>query len=407
MSTLVLRDLVTVNAVSGDNGSVSINDESVSTLRIMRGESVTLKAVADEDYMFDGWYENGERISINSEYTFNAEKAVSLIAKFVPIPYITKVVITYDGIETDFAQVSVSSLGKYTKYSASFNVNVNPENADYTVIGYSIEDVNNNLSITSNTVKPASNNAAYGKVVVSVQDNYSGKIYKDVIYPSFAKVQVQSVSVSPTSLSFDTPSSPSANITASYKGSTSISTPNIKAGFYVSTNEKVASVNNVGTVTPKGKGSCEIIFYAYDGGAQASTSVTVNALDTISGRIVAMISPEADYGEMGVENAVVTIGEDYATTDSNGYFTVSISDNTVNTAVITYSHGITRNIDISNATADLGAIPIVACDGIKDGKINAKDYAYFMKNNASEEMLQIVNNFYGFSIYTQDFYDNL
>lgn len=407
MSTLVLRDLVTVNAVSGDNGSVSINDESVSTLRIMRGESVTLKAVADEDYMFDGWYENGERISTNSEYTFNAEKAVSLIAKFVPIPYITKVVITYDGVETDFAQVSVSSLGKYTKYSASFNVNVYPENADYTVIGYSIEDVNNNLSITSNTVKPASNNAAYGKVVVSVQDNYSGKIYKDVIYPSFAKVQVQSVSVSPTSLSFDTPSSPSANITASYKGSTSISTPNIKAGFYVSTNEKVASVNNVGTVTPKGKGSCEIIFYAYDGGAQASTSVTVNALDTVSGRIVAMISPEADYGEMGVENAVVTIGEDYATTDSSGYFTVSISDNTVNTAVITYSHGITRNIDISNAAADLGAIPIVACDGIKDGKINAKDYAYFMKNNASEEMLQIVNNFYGFSIYTQDFYDNL
>lgn len=407
MSTLVLRDLVTINAVSGDNGSVSINDESVSTLRIMRGESVTLKAVADEDYMFDGWYENGERISTNSEYTFNAEKAVSLIAKFVPIPYITKVVITYDGVETDFAQVSVSSLGKYTKYSASFNVNVYPENADYTVIGYSIEDVNNNLSITSNTVKPASNNAAYGKVVVSVQDNYSGKIYKDVIYPSFAKVQVQSVSVSPTSLSFDTPSSPSANITASYKGSTSISTPNIKAGFYVSTNEKVASVNNVGTVTPKGKGSCEIIFYAYDGGAQASTSVTVNALDTVSGRIVAMISPEADYGEMGVENAVVTIGEDYATTDSNGYFTVSISDNTVNTAVITYSHGITRNIDISNAGADLGAIPIVACDGIKDGRINAKDYAYFMKNNASEEMLQIVNNFYGFSIYTQDFYDNL
>ena len=207
-------------------------------------------------------------------------------------------------------------------------------------------------------------------------------------------------------MSFDTPSSPSANISASYKGSTSISTPNIKAGFFVSTNENVASVNNVGTVTPKGKGSCEIIFYAYDGGAQASTSVTVKALDTVSGRIVAMISPDADYGEIGVENSVVTIGNDFATTDSNGYFTISISDNSVNTAVITYSHGITRNIDITNAGADIGTIAIVACDGVKDGKINAKDYAYFMKNNASDDMLQIVNNFYGFRVYTTDFYDN-
>lgn len=406
MSTLVLRDLVSVNAVSGDNGNISINGEDVSNVKVMRGEAVTLKAVADKDYMFDGWYENGEKISSESVYTFNAEKAVSLIAKFVEIPYITRVAITYDGVETDFAQVSVSSFGKYTNYSASFGVNVYPENADYTIIGYSIEDVNNNLSISSNTVKPSSNNPAYGKVVVSIQDNYSGKIYKDVIYPSFAKVQVQSVSVSPTSLSFDTPSSPSANISASYKGSTSISTPNIKSGFFVSTNENVASVNNVGTVTPKGKGSCEIIFYAYDGGAQASTSVTVKALDTVCGRIVAMISPDADYGEIGVENAVVTIGNDSATTDSNGCFTISISDNSVNTAVITYSHGITRNIDITNAGADIGTIAIVACDGVKDGKINAKDYAYFMKNNASDDMLQIVNNFYGFRVYTTDFYDN-
>lgn len=406
ISTLVLRDLISVSAVSGDNGSVSVNNESVSSVKVMRGESVTLSAYPDNDYMFDGWYESGEKISSEQVYTFTAEKATSVIAKFVPIPYITRVAITYEDIETDFAQVGVSTIGKYTNYSASFGVKVYPEDADYAIIGYSIGDVNNNLSISSNTVKPASNNPAYGKVVVSVKDNYSGKIYNDVIYPSFAKLQVHSVSMSPSSLSFDTPSSSPANLAVSYKGATSITTPNICSGFYVSTNEKVASVNQVGVVTPKGKGSCEIIFYAYDGGFSATTSVTVKGLDTLSGRVVVMASPDVDYGEIPVQNAVVTIGSESALTDSNGYFTISVSDNSVNTAVISYDHGITRNIDISNAGSDLGTIAIIACDGVKDGKINAKDYAYFMKNNASEEMLEIVKNFYGFNFYTTDFYDN-
>lgn len=407
MSSLIMRDLITISAVNGDNGRVTINSQDISQIKVIRGEKITLCAIADDDYLFEGWYLNGNRIDAPAEYTFNAENATSLIAKFVPTPYISKVVITYDNEETDFAKVGVSTVGRYTNYSASFGVKVYPENADYTVIGYSIGSVNNNLSLSGNTVKPASNNPAYGEIVVSVRDNYSGKIYTDEIYPSFAKYEVHGVSVSPASITFDNPSSGSVSITPSYKGATSITTPNIKAGFFVSTNENVATVNReTGVVTPTGKGSCDIIFYAYDGGYSAVTSVTVNGLDAIIGRVVVMDSPDSDYGTIPVQGAVVKLGTSSVTTDENGDFRLTVSDNSASTLTISYKYGVTRNIDISNSAANVGTIAIIACDAVNDGCINAKDYVYFARNGAGDEMLDNVNRFYSSRKYTSDFYNN-
>jgi uncharacterized repeat protein (TIGR02543 family) len=54
------------------------------------GDTVTLTATPDSGYRFEGWYEDGARVSANSTYTFTAEADRTLEARFtedeVPLP---------------------------------------------------------------------------------------------------------------------------------------------------------------------------------------------------------------------------------------------------------------------------------------------------------------------------------
>ena len=53
------------------------------------GANVTVTAAANENYQFAGWYENGEKVSDNTEYSFAVTGAHMLTAKFTTLPQTT------------------------------------------------------------------------------------------------------------------------------------------------------------------------------------------------------------------------------------------------------------------------------------------------------------------------------
>jgi hypothetical protein len=199
-------------------------------------------------------------------------------------------------------------------------------------------------------------------------------------------------------------------ISVSYTGANSLSTPNICDGFFVSSDEDVATVSSSGVVTPVGKGNCEITFYSYDAGRTSTTSVTVNSNPSLSGRIVAMDSPKYDTGTSPVAGAKITIGDTTVVTDENGEFKFdSVPASSKLTAVVTYETGVTRTVNITMQTDNkvLADIPIITVDYANDGYINAKDYACMKRSGASEEQFTRFDNFLSANGYATGFYPNL
>ncbi|MGN1329053.1 MAG: zinc-ribbon domain-containing protein [Eubacterium sp.] len=49
------------------------------------GDKVTLTAIADDGYVFDGWYSNGIKVSNETKYTFTANENASFSAVFNPV----------------------------------------------------------------------------------------------------------------------------------------------------------------------------------------------------------------------------------------------------------------------------------------------------------------------------------
>lgn len=68
-----------INTSSSGGGDTSGGGE------YSNGEKVTLVAIADEGYVFDGWYSNGIKVSSNAEYTFKANENASFSAVFNPV----------------------------------------------------------------------------------------------------------------------------------------------------------------------------------------------------------------------------------------------------------------------------------------------------------------------------------
>ena len=78
-ATWVLEEVVyyTVTATAGEGGSVS-----PLTSTIEKGKSVTLTATANEGYRFVNWTLNGNVVSTDASYTFNATAAGEYVANF-------------------------------------------------------------------------------------------------------------------------------------------------------------------------------------------------------------------------------------------------------------------------------------------------------------------------------------
>lgn len=104
---------------------------------------------------------------------------------------------------------------------------------------------------------------------------------------------------------------------------------------------------------------------------------------TVTGTIVAMLDPSNPdavvNGGKGVPvtlaGATVTVGDQVATTDENGAFTLSLEDGTY-TAVIHYVYGYDRTvtINVNGADIDAGSITMVSCNfNNTDAYINYAD----------------------------------
>lgn len=68
-----------INANSSGGGTVSGGGE------YKNGDKVTLNAVADNGYGFDGWYSDGIKVSSSESYTFTANENASITAVFSEI----------------------------------------------------------------------------------------------------------------------------------------------------------------------------------------------------------------------------------------------------------------------------------------------------------------------------------
>lgn len=71
------QSFVTVTAKAGQGGSVS------GPLNLVKaGDSVTIKAVPDENYSFVGWFLNGALVTAEPSYTFTVTSSAEYVAKF-------------------------------------------------------------------------------------------------------------------------------------------------------------------------------------------------------------------------------------------------------------------------------------------------------------------------------------
>lgn len=71
----------TIEVMCPDGGASKISSTDVYNFK----DNVTVSAYPDDGFQFDGWYENGKRVSTEQNYTFPAVRDRTLIAKFSEI----------------------------------------------------------------------------------------------------------------------------------------------------------------------------------------------------------------------------------------------------------------------------------------------------------------------------------
>ena len=97
--------------------------------RFITGTSVTVVATPDaqSDYpKFDGWYENGTKVSENASYTFTVSGARTLVAKFketTPIPVQGDVQIFADEDCTQYPTIGESYTTLYARVNVPWGMN--------------------------------------------------------------------------------------------------------------------------------------------------------------------------------------------------------------------------------------------------------------------------------------------
>lgn len=129
-----------------------------------KGDTATLIAVANDGYLFNGWYSNNGTCKATSpSYVFNVEKNTTVTARFVPAPEKT------DG--------TFESATEYTSCSEDFTFSVfcNEENAESIIAG-AIKIVDADLLGTEyeelGTVTPVITHLVGGEFSVSPSGNY-------------------------------------------------------------------------------------------------------------------------------------------------------------------------------------------------------------------------------------------
>ena len=91
------------------NGSVSFENSTETTMIVKPNTSITVIASPEEGYKFLGWYINGNSVSTNTNYTFNVNGHVELIAEFEK-PLVVSISSRGNGSVTfeDFAETTIA-----------------------------------------------------------------------------------------------------------------------------------------------------------------------------------------------------------------------------------------------------------------------------------------------------------
>ena len=208
------------------------------------------------------------------------------------------VILDRRGREIDNKQVTVNvgTLSIYTNNSYAFGYKVVPENSMYSRVQWTSD--NSSVKVDSHgTCTPTENKACSAKITCTIRD-YLGNETSDYAYISFARTPVTGVTLNKTSIE-NAAIGESEKLTATVLPNSFGNNAEIDDVVWSSSDSRVASVDNDGTVHFLRGGSCVIIATTVDGGFTAECAVNVvtnfNALNALIASYDAMGLAAEDY----------------------------------------------------------------------------------------------------------------
>ena len=242
------NEKVQYNVLFNSNGGTSVEAITVDENGYIKKPTDPTK----ENYMFAGWYYNGELYDFSKPVTGD----ITLEARWVEL-------VDVSGIELDQTKLTLG-VGK----KAKLIVTIKPENArDKSVIWSSsntdVVSVDKDGNVTA--IK-----AGTATITVTTKD---GKYKAEAeVTVSADVVNVKSVSLDKTSLDLK------VNETGTLKATVKPSDATNKGVTWSSSNSNVASVDNNGKVTAKAAGTATITVTTKDGNYKATCKVTVTSI---------------------------------------------------------------------------------------------------------------------------------
>ncbi|MBR3148858.1 MAG: Ig-like domain-containing protein [Eubacterium sp.] len=293
--------MYTVNVSSDGNGTV------YGEGKYGLGLPVTVKAVANIGYSFDGWYENGKRVTnAGASYTFTAAKNVTLVARFKSVDYndgvpfgVSSLTDTLSkmmmknlnvGASSALADKYVTSLtddndlsyasfyllrakqSKATKSSIKISWSKPQKAKKYVVYGAKCGKGNKykKLGTTSSntfTYKKLKKNTYYKLVVLAFDSNDSLVTCSTTLHIATAggkNGNAKTVKLNKSNLKLKKGKSFKFKASA-VKANKKQKLASHKPIRYYSSNTGVATVTKKGVIKAKGKGDCNIYAYAQNG----------------------------------------------------------------------------------------------------------------------------------------------
>ncbi len=303
--------------------------------------------------------------SINTDQNAVDQARTNLVAAnnaLVAHHTIKSVVITSSGSAagTHIAK-SVAVYQTYTSQNIQLGVTITPENGEYQTLVWSSSSSTVSVDQTGKCV-PSENKACTAIITVTATDIF-GHVYSDSVTVAFANIQVTSVTLDKTSLTFFYGDAAQTLTPALKPAVGSLTTANIKTVTWVSSNTDVATVSSAGAVTPVRAGTATITCYTDDGGKTATCAVTVNGpqVTAVSGSNVTVNS---------IKKIVYGVPE--GTTNLSAYLTTPYGELVYTPTALGYGTGTKIDVVYNGNVIDTYYLVIFG-DGDGDGYANGSD----------------------------------
>ncbi len=263
-------------------------------IKLFESGKVTAENCAPEDWAaLEAAYNQALEIqSMEFAYQSSCDKAAQRIitlydkvGAYVPL-YGVDILLSGESAP-DYNSIKVSTSKRYTDYSIDLDGAFIPENAMYA----SVEWVSSNpeaLSVDQNGVcKPVKNSACWAEIKYTATD-YMGNIVSDSVIVSFANTPVTGLSLDKYQID-DALVYNTGKITATVepKGTIGIGDANIKDLVWLSSNEKVVTVDQSGNLTYRAPGTAVVTAITVDGGYIANCFVNVSVNKTALSETIA------------------------------------------------------------------------------------------------------------------------